>query len=153
MLLLHSNSTYFAKSVLLTLAGQCAAMGNPVYWPVFFLIENWVFAHEQCLVLKYPILIRCLVLFFLISHFSFLLSPLIRLRRLESALTRHNQSELCFCSRLLADFSFLISPHPFPSSSSICFRISSVVRSILVKVYMPMHPPVRNPIPPLINTI
>ena len=96
-------------------------MGNLVYWPVFFLIENWVFAHEQCLVLKYPILIKCLVLFF-----WFLLSPLIRLRRLESALTRHNQCELCFCSRLIAKFAY--------SQISLCVSYNLAHRDVLISL-------------------
>ena len=74
MLLLHSNSTYFVKLVLLTLSGQRAAIGNAICRPLFFLPEILVFAHEQSLVHKYRILIRCLVLFFLISPFPFLLS-------------------------------------------------------------------------------
>lgn len=70
-LLLQSNSTYFVKLVLLTLSGQRAAIGNAICRPSFFLPEILVFAHEQSLVHKYRILIRCLVLFFLISPFSY----------------------------------------------------------------------------------
>ena len=39
---------------------------------------------------------------------------LIRLHRLESAHARHNQSKLCFCSRLLADFTIPFSSYPLP---------------------------------------
>ena len=42
--------------------------------------------------------------------YTFPFSVLIRLRRLEPAHAQHNQNELCFCSRLLAAFTFLFSP-------------------------------------------
>ena len=45
---------------------------------------------------------------------SSLLAVLSRLHRLEPAHARHNQSKLCFCSRLHADFRFPFSVPPPP---------------------------------------
>ena len=63
ILFLHSNSTYFAKSVLLTLASHRGEMRKPVYCPVRYAYEKRISAGKQKVGHKYGILKKRIVLF------------------------------------------------------------------------------------------